>query len=277
MFTGLSTTAFTPLWRIVVLTLCSGGAASLGGIQQTSATARDELAPTGRLRVGITFGNALLAVKDASGAPGGIAVRLAQELSNRVGLPMEVVGYESAGLMAGAVTTGAWDVAFLAVDPDRAGDIVFTPPYLEIDTTYLVPAGSPLRTLQDVDRDGVRIAVSERSAYDLFLTRELKQAQLVRAPSPSASVDLFFDRRLDALAALRPVLVGLARQHPESRILDGRFTVVTQAVGAPRGRPAVAQFLREFIEDAKASGLVANAIDASGIVGVSVAPPAPRE
>jgi polar amino acid transport system substrate-binding protein len=133
-----------------------------------------------------------------------------------------------------------------------------------------------LRTLQDVDRDGVRIAVSEKSAYDLFLTRELKRAQLVRAPSPNASVDLFFGQRLDALAALRPVLVDLAQQHPGARVLEGRFTVVTQAVGAPKGRAAASQFLREFVEDAKATGLVAKTIESSGIRGVSVAPPAPR-
>lgn len=242
-----------------------------------SSFARSELAPTGRLRVGINFGNALLAGKDANGAPGGVAVELAQELARRAGVPMDIVGYESAGRMAGAVTTGAWDVAFLAADPDRAGEIAFSAPYLEIDTTYLVPAGSPLRTLQDVDRGGVRIAVSERSAYDLFLTRELKRAQLVRAPSPNASIDLFFERRLDALAALRPVLVDVAAQRPGSRVLGGRFTVVTQAVGAPKGRPAAAQFLREFVEDAKAYGLVAKAIAASGVLGVSVAPLAPLD
>ena len=179
----------TALWRVAILSLLVAGTAPLGGAQQVSASARSELAPTGRLRVGINFGNALLAVKDANGMPGGIAVRLAQELSRRAGVPMDIVGYESAGRMADGAKAGAWDVAFLAADPDRAGEIAFTAPYLEIDTTYLVPAGSPLRTLQDVDRDGVRIAVSEKSAYDLFLTRELKRAQLVRAPSPNASVD----------------------------------------------------------------------------------------
>ena len=266
----------TTLRQAAILSLLIAGTAPLGGAQQMSASVRSELAPTGRLRVGINFGNALLAVKDSNGTPGGIAVRLAQELSRRAGVPMDIVGYESAGRMADGVKIGAWDVAFLAADPDRAGEIAFTAPYLEIDTTYLVPAGSPLRTLQDVDRAGVRIAVSEKSAYDLFLTRELKRAQLVRAPSPNASVDLFFEQRLDALAALRPVLVDLAEQHPGSRVLDGRFTVVTQAVGAPKGRAAASQFLREFVEDAKASGLVAKTIETSGIRGVSVAPPAPR-
>jgi polar amino acid transport system substrate-binding protein len=259
---------------VVVLSLV--GIASPGGAQPMSPAVRAELAPTGRLRVGINFGNALLATKDANGAPGGIAVYLAQELSRRAGVPMDIVGFDSAGRMADGVRTGAWDAAFLAADPDRANEIAFTAPYLEIDSTYLVPAGSPLRTLQEVDRDGVRIAVSDKSAYDLYLTRELKRAQLVRAPSPNASVDLFFAQRLDALAALRPVLVDLAEQHPGSRVLDGRFTVVTQALGAPKGRPAAAQFLREFIESAKASGLVATAIEVNRVRGVSVAPAAPR-
>ena len=237
-----------------------------------SAAMRSELAPTGRLRVGINFGNALLAVKDSSGQPGGIAVLLAQELSRRVNLPMDIVPYESAGRMADGVKTGAWDVAFLAADPDRAGEIGFTAPYLEIDSTYLVPATSPLRAQQDVDRAGIRIAVSAKSAYDLYLTRELKRAQLVRAPSPNESVDLFFKEKLDALAALRPVLVDLAEQHPGTRVLEGRFTVVTQAVGAPKGRPMAVQYLKTFVEDVKSSGLVAKAITTSGVRGVSVAP-----
>ena len=277
MFTRLPGTGPATLGRVAILTLAIAATALPGEAQQVSSAARAELAPTGRLQVGINFGNVLLAVKDASGTPGGIAVRLAQELSRRVGLPMDIVAYESAGRMADGIKAGAWDVAFLAADPDRANEIAFTAPYLEIDSTYLVPAGSPLRNLQDVDRDHVRIAVSDKSAYDLYLTRELKRAQLVRAPSPNASVDLFFEQQLDALAALRPVLVDLAEQHPGSRVLDGRFTVVTQAVGAPKGRPAAAQFLREFIEDAKASGLVAKAIDATNTRGVSVAPPVPRD
>ena len=262
--------------QLAILALSIAGTAQLGGAQEMSAAVRSELAPTGRLRVGINFGNALLAVKDSSGQPGGIAVLLAQELSRRVNLPMDIVPYESAGRMADGVKTGAWDVAFLAADPDRAGEIGFTAPYLEIDSTYLVPANSPLRTQQDVDRAGVRIAVSAKSAYDLYLTRELKRAQLVRAPSPNESVDLFFKDKLDALAALRPVLVDLAQQHPGTRVLDGRFTVVTQAVGTPKGRAMATQYLKTFVEDAKSSGIVAKAIAASGVRGVSVAPSATR-
>jgi polar amino acid transport system substrate-binding protein len=246
--------------------------ASSGGAQHMTSAALSELAPIGRLRVGINFGNALLASKDGNGAPGGIAVDLAQELARRVGVPIEIVSYDTAGLMADGAKAGSWDVAFLAGDPARAEEIAFTAPYLEIDTTYLVVADSPLRTLADVDREGVRVAVSDKSAYDLFLTRTLKHARLVRAPGVNASVDLFFADKLDALAGLRPLLVEIAEERPFTRVLEGRFTVVQQAVGTPKGRNAAATFLREFVEDVKASGLVAKAIERNGIRGVSVAP-----
>jgi polar amino acid transport system substrate-binding protein len=239
---------------------------------QVPAPARTELAPNGTLRVGINFGNALLARKDEkTAAEGGIAVDLARELARRLNVPMTIVSYTSAGAMADGAKNGAWDVAFLATDPGRAGDIAFTAPYLEIDSTYLVPAGSPLKTIADVDRPGVRIAVSEKSAYDLYLSRALKQATLVRTPGVDASVTMFFKDKLDGLASLKPVLVDLADQHPGSRVLDGAFTSVQQAVGTPKGRDAAAAYLRRFVEDAKASGLVAKAIQNNGIRGVTVA------
>ena len=189
------------------------------------------------MRIGINFGNALLATRDAAGgAPRGIAVDLAQELGRRLRVPVELVPYESAGTMADAAKTGEWDVAFLATDPGRAGDITFSTPYLEIDATYLVPAGSPLRTIGDVDRDGVRIAVSDKSAYDLFLRRAVHHAQLVPAPGVEASVSLFLAEQLEALAGLRPLLAAVAELHPGCRVLDGRFTAVHQAIGTPVGR-----------------------------------------
>jgi polar amino acid transport system substrate-binding protein len=185
---------------------------------------------------------------------------------------MDIVGYETAGRMADGAKAGEWDVAFLGADPARANEIAFTAPYVEIDTTYLVPAGSPLRAIADVDREGVRIAVSEKSAYDLVLTRDIKHAQLVRAPGVNASVDLFFADKLDALAGLRPLLVDLAEKHPGARVLDGRFTVVQQAAGVPKARGIATKYLLEFIEDIKTSGLVAKIIESNGVRGVSVAP-----
>jgi polar amino acid transport system substrate-binding protein len=222
------------------------------------------------LRVGINFGNALLASRDdAGGVPRGIAVDLAQELGRRLRVPIEIVGYESAATMADAAREGAWDVAFLATDPGRANDIAFTAPYVEIEATYFVPAGSSLRTIADVDREGVRVAVSDKSAYDLFLRRSAHRAEFVRAPSVDASVTLFFAEQLDALAGLRPLLMALAQQHPGSRVLDGRFTAVQQAIGTPTGRDAT--YLEEFVAAVKASGFVAAAIERHGMRGLVAA------
>ncbi len=237
-----------------------------------SSAARLELTPTGKIRVGINFGNTVLARKDADGTPRGIAPDLAKELERRLGVPTEIIIYDAAGRMADGAKAGAWDVAFLAADPDRAKEITFTAPYLEIDSTYLVLDQSPLRTPAEVDHDGVRIAVSDKSAYDLYLTRNIKRAQLVRAPGPAASVEMFFREKLDALAGIRPMLVDVAGQHSGTRVLEGRFTTVQQAIGTPRGRDSAAQYLHEFVEDIIGSGFVASTIKKNGILGASVAP-----
>jgi polar amino acid transport system substrate-binding protein len=186
-----------------------------------------------------------------------------------MGVPIEVVGYAAAGAMADAAKTDAWDVAFLATDPGRASDITFTAPYLEIEATYLVPAGSPLLVIADVDREGVRVAVADKSAYDLFLRRSVQHAELVRAPGVDASVTLFFREQLDALAGLRPLLVPIARQHPGSRVLDGRFTAVQQAIGTPAGRDVT--YLDEFVAAVKASDFVNASIERNGMRGLVAA------
>ena len=236
------------------------------------AAARADLAPTGCLRVGLNYGNFLLVTKNAaSGAYSGVAVDLATELARQLGVPFEIVAYETAGKMADAVKTGAWDVAFLGAEPARAGEIAFTAAYLEIESSYLVTAQSPIRTIAEVDRAGVRIAVAEKSAYDLYLARSIKHATLVRAPGIDASYKIFVEQKLDALAGLRPRLVMDAEKLPGSRILEGRFTAVQQAIGTPQARASGAHFLRAFAEEAKASGRVARAIAANGVRGVSVA------
>jgi len=241
-----------------------------------SADSRSDLAPTGTLRVGINQGNFLVVTKDrASGELRGIAVDLARELGRRAGLPVEFITYASAGKMSEAVKTGAWDVAFLGAEPERRNEISFTPAYLEIEATYLVPAGSPIRAIPEVDRDGVRIAVAAKSAYDLFLSRTLQRARLMRAEGIDASFKLFVADKLEALAGLKPRLVADAQLLPGSRILEGRFTAIRQAIGTPRGRDAGAAYLRDFIEDVKASGFVAQAMEKHGVRGVSVAPSAP--
>jgi polar amino acid transport system substrate-binding protein len=239
-----------------------------------SSAVRTELATSGTLRVGLNHGNFLLVTPGSRADPRGVAPDLARELARRLGVPLAFVNYDTAGKMADAAATGAWDVAFLGAEPQRAGEIAFTAAYLEIPSTYLVPAGSPLRSIAEVDRAGVKIAVAAKAAYDLWLSRNIKHATLVRAEGIGASYDIFVSQRLDALSGLKPRLVSDAERLPGSRILEGQFTAVQQAIGTPRSREAGARYLRGFVEDAKASGLVAKAIEENGVRGVSVAPAA---
>ena len=234
---------------------------------------KKELAPTGKLRVGLNYGNFLLVLKDApDGSPRGIAPDLGRELGRRVGVPVEFVRFKQAGDLADAATSGAWDVAFLGAEPKRANEIAFSAAYLEIPITFLVPAGSPIRAIAEVDRDGVRVAVADKSAYELYLTRTLKHAKLHRAQGSDASYELFVREKMDALAGLKPRLVTDAERLPGSRVLDGQISGVQQAVGVPRDRENAAKFTREFVDEIKRSGLVAKTIDRHGVKGVTVAP-----
>ena len=237
---------------------------------------RSELAPTGKLRVGINSGNVLL-VTSMTPEPRGPAPDLARELGRKVGVPVEFVGFDTAGKLADAVRTGAWDVAFLGAEPQRAGEITFTAAYLEIPSTYLVPAGSPIRSVDEVDRDGVRIAVAEQSAYGLYLARTIKHAKLVYTKGLDASFEVFVRDKLEALAGLKPRLLTDVAKLPGARLLEGQFYGVQQAIGTPKARAAAAKYLRAFVEEAKASGVVAQAISSNGVQGVSVAPPAPAQ
>jgi polar amino acid transport system substrate-binding protein len=234
---------------------------------------KKEFAPSGTLRVGLNYGNFLLVLKDApDGTPRGIAPDLGRELGKRVGVPVEFVKFQQAGQLADGVRDGKCDVGFLAAEPQRANEIAFTSAYLEIPVTYLAPPGSKIRSLADVDREGVRIAVSARSAYDLYLTRTLKHAKLFRAEGIAASHELFMKDKLDVLAGLKPQLVRDAEKLPGSRVLEGQVTGVQQAVGVPKNRSAAAQFTREFVDEVKRSGLVAKTIEKHGVKGVTVAP-----
>src|SRR5512134_2821574 len=235
--------------------------------------ARSELAPGGKLRIGLNYGNFLLVLKDApDGAPRGIAPDLGRELGRRVGVPVEFVKFAQAGQLADAVRDGSCDVGFLGAEPQRAAEIAFTTAYLEIPVTFLVPAGSSIRSIAEVDREGVRIAVSARSAYDLYLSRTLKHATLLRAEGIDASYGLFLKDRLEVLAGLKPRLVSDAEKLPGSRVLEGQVTGVQQALGVSRNRESAAQFAREFVDEAKRSGLVAKIIEKHGVKGVTVAP-----
>jgi polar amino acid transport system substrate-binding protein len=231
-----------------------------------------DLAPSGKLRIGLNYSNFLLVIgDDANGEPKGIAPDLGRELAKRVGMPFEFVKFDAAGKLFDAVKSAQCDVGFLGAEPQRADEVDFTNAYLEIPVTFLVPAGSPIKAIADVDREGVRIAVSERSAYDLYLTRTLKKAQLVRTKGIPASYDAFMAQKLEVLGGLKPKLVEEQARTPGSRVLDGQITGVQQAIGAPKGRPAAAKYLREFAEDVKRSGFVARAIEKHGVKGVRVA------
>lgn len=226
------------------------------------------------MRVGLNYQNFLLILGDApDGSPQGIAPDLARELGRRTGLEIEFVRFPKAGLLADAVRDDAWDVGFIGAEPQRAKDIAFSAAYLEIPVTFLVPPGSPIRAVADVDREGVRIAVAEKSAYDLYLTRNMKKATLLRVAGIDESFDLFVKERLEALSGLKPKLVSDAEKLPGSRILEGQVSAVQQAVGTPVARTHAARYLREFVEDIKASGLVERTIRKHAIRGVTVAPP----
>jgi polar amino acid transport system substrate-binding protein len=234
-----------------------------------------QLAPTGVLRAGINLSNFLLVTsRAADGTPQGVAPDMARAVADRLGVPIAYVPYPRPGELADAAGTGTWDIGLIGAEPQRAEKIAFSPAYAEIEATYLVPAGSPITTLADIDRPGLRVAVAARAAYDLWLERNIRHATLLRAPSIQGSFDLFQAEKLDALAGLRPRLIADQAALPGSRILEGRFMAVQQAIGTARANEAAAAWLHGFVEDAKASGLVAELIARHKVQGLSVAPAA---
>jgi polar amino acid transport system substrate-binding protein len=234
-----------------------------------------QLAPTGTLRAGINLGNFLLVTgKSPSGDPEGVAPDMARAIAERLGVKLDLVPFKTPGELADAAGSDVWDIGLIGAEPARAERIAFSAAYVEIEATYLVPAGSALRTIAEVDRPGIRIAVSARSAYDLWLVRNIRQAQLVHADGIDAAFNLFVNDKLEALASLRPRLLTDVVKLPGARILDGQFTAVQQAVGTARTNVAAAAFLRGFVEEAKASGFVASLIARHHVAGLSVAPAA---
>lgn len=231
-----------------------------------------ELAPTGKLRAAINLGNTLLVTgKSANGDPEGVAPSVAREVANRLGVPVSYVPYPRPGDLADGVGTNTWDIGLIGADPKRAEKIAFTPPYVEIEATYLVPAGSSIKTFEDVDRPGIRIVVSDRSAYDLWLTRNIKHAELVREGSIEACYKRFVKDGMEVLSGLRPILIADAETLPGSRVLDGRFTTAQQAIGTASQNRAAVTFLREFVADAIGSGLIAQFIERHRVRGLTVA------
>ena len=236
------------------------------------------LAPNGYLRAAINLGNPILANRDlVSGEPVGVSVDLARRLAGRLGVALELVVYDAAGKSVEGVARGDADFGFFAVDPERGEQIAFTAPYVLIEGCYLVAEDAPIRDNSEVDRAGQRVVVGLGSAYDLFLSRELRQATIIRSPTSPAVVDTFLGLQADVAAGVRQQLEMDAGRLGGLRLLDGRFMVIRQAMGTPRSRgPRAAELLAAFVEDAKASGFVADALTRHGIEGASVAPAASK-
>jgi polar amino acid transport system substrate-binding protein len=228
-----------------------------------------ELAPTGTLRVGINLGNVVLA-QGTPDAPRGVTVDLARELGKRLGVPVAITTVDAARKSFEALKAGEVDVIFLAIEPARAAEIEFTSPYVLIEGVYIVPQDSPLKTNADIDAAGVKVGVKKGSAYDLFLTRTLKHAEIVRGDE---GIDIFIKEKLSAGAGVKQPVAAYAKAHPEVRLLDGRFMEIQQAMGVAKGRLVAAHYLRSFIEEMKANGFVADALRRSGQGDATIAPP----
>ena len=235
-------------------------------------TVRKQFAPSCTLIVGVNLGNPII-VKPGSdvGEPQGIGPALGKELARRLELPFRYVKYETAGKLAAAVRE--WDVAFLAIDPDRATEIDFTDAYVHIEGAYMVRDSSPIRSVDEVDRPGVRISVTGRSAYDLHLTRHLRQATLQRYAEFEPSLAAFQAEGLEVVAGIRQPLLKAAARLGGMRVLEGSFMTIRQASAVPKGRPQAHAYLAAFIEDVKRTGFAADVLRASGVEGGTVAPP----
>lgn len=233
----------------------------------------EQLAPSGKLRAAINFGNPILANRNAgSGEAEGVSVDIARELARHINVPLELVTYTAAGKVVEGIKANAWDIGYFAIDPVRAADTDFTAPYIIIEGAYLVPAGSKISRNEDVDRAGNRVVVGKGSAYDLFLTREIRNATLVRTATSQAVTDTMLSQKLEVAAGVKQQLQADARRVPGVRLLDGRFMEIRQAMALPKGRPLAQRYLAEFVEDLKASGFVAAALKRHGIEGAAVAP-----
>jgi len=247
----------------------------------TESIVVQQLAPSGVLRAAINYGNPVLAQRDPEGGdPRGVSADLAREIARLLDVPVRFVPYDAAGKVFEALQAKAWDMAFLAIDPKRATEIAFTAPYVIIEGSYMVLRSSSLHVIADVDRAGVRVAVGNGSAYELYLSRTLQHAQLVRFATGNDAIAAFLRDGLDAVAGVKSPLLKFAAERPDLRVMDGRFMAIEQAVGMPKGRgtPEAAaralEFLRAFVEDAKSSGLVAAGLARTGQHDAQVAPPA---
>jgi polar amino acid transport system substrate-binding protein len=240
-----------------------------------SAVAVSQLTPTGKLRVAINYGNAVLAKRDAAtGELSGVSVDLSRELARRLGVGIELIPFNAANKSVEAIRNQQVDIAFFAIDPLRGTDTDYTAAYVMIEGTYVVRQDSPIKVNADVDKPGMRIAVAAKSAYDLFLSRNIKHATLVRTVTSAGVIDMFVEQKLDVAAGVKQQLEKDMKRIPGLRMLDGRFMEINQAMGTSKGRDAGIKYMRAFIEEVKASGFVARALERHHIEGVAVAPPA---
>jgi polar amino acid transport system substrate-binding protein len=233
------------------------------------AAAKAELAPTGKLRAGMNLSNTLFTQRRPDGQLHGVAVDIMNELGSRLGVPVEMVVHPTPGQVADAVNKNTWDVAILAIEATRAQTIAFSPPISEIEATYVVRKDSPLRSVEQVDSAGVRVAAPAKAGYELYLRRALKNATLVDSRSLQGSIDMINERKAEAMAALKPMLIDSMPKMPEARLLDGSFMTVNHGLSISRGKPAAGEFLRQFVADLNASGFIARSIERHGIKGLS--------
>jgi polar amino acid transport system substrate-binding protein len=257
------------MFRHLAAALAAFAVAGCMSTPPVSDAARKELAPTGKLRAGMNLSNTLFTRKDpATGELRGVAVDIMRELASRVGVPLEMVVHPTPGDVADAVNKNTWDVAILAIEQSRAQTIAFSPPISEIEATYMVHKDSKLRTAAEADAAGVRIAAANKAGYELYLTRTLKSATLVRTKNFEESIDTFNARRADALAALKPILIDNMAKLPDARFVEGRFMTVNHGVSTPRTRSAAAEYLKAFAEDLNATGFIARSIERNGVQGL---------
>jgi len=243
-------------------------------VSNISSDVMKDLAPTGKLRAAINLGNTVLAQTDAAtGKPKGISVDLATELAKRLGVPLEMTTFDAAGKVFDALKQNIWDLAFLAIEPVRAAEIEFTAPYVLIEGVFMVPENSALTSPEGVDKAGIRIAIARGSAYDLYLSRTIKNAELVRAQKGPDAMNMFVTDKLEAAAGVRQPITEFTKKHGGLRVIEPRFMAIRQAMGVPKGRVAGANYLTGFIEEMKASGFVADALKRSNQPDAVVAPP----
>jgi polar amino acid transport system substrate-binding protein len=256
---------FKLLTAVLVAVFMSGCATTMG----VPAAAKAELAPTGKLRAGMNLSNTLFTQKNTNGQLYGVAVDVMNELGSRLGVPVEMIVHPSPGVVADAVNNGTWDVAVLAIEATRAQTISFSPPITAIEATYVVPRDSPLRSVEQVDSSGVRIAAPAKAGYELYLRQALKKATLVDSRDLQGSIDMINDRKVEAMAALKPMLVESMPKMPDARLLDGHFMTVNHGLATARGKAAADEYLKQFVRELNSSGFIARSIERHGIKGLS--------